>query len=130
MQCTPQHQARGLAEGPLEVGVADLLAARSLHLAGTLVAAPHQPRIRQEVADLREAGDGVDLVEQDQSEDRTDARHRPQQAEGHRVIDPGVLDEVPLQFGDLLVVAVDEGQVGADGDCSDFTPDPSSSPPR
>ena len=112
------------------MGVADLLAARTLHLAGTLVTAQHQPRIRQEVADLREAGDGVDLVEEDQSEDRTDARHCPQQAEGHRVIDLRVLDEVPLQLGDLLVVAVDQGQVGADGDFSDLTPDPSSSPPR
>ena len=37
----------------------------------------------------------------------------PQQAEGHRVIDLGVLDQVPFQLGDLLVVGVDQGQVGA-----------------
>ena len=50
-----QHQARRLGERPLQVRVADLLAARALHLPGALVRAAHQPGVRQEVADLGEA---------------------------------------------------------------------------
>jgi len=38
-----QEQASGLGEGPLEVGVADLVAAGALLLAGRLVGAADQP---------------------------------------------------------------------------------------
>src|ERR1017187_3788695 len=38
-----QHEASSFGEGPLEVGVADLLAAGALLLAGRLVFAAHQP---------------------------------------------------------------------------------------
>src|SRR4051812_14951945 len=51
----PQEQAGRLAEGPAQVGVADLLAARALLLARRLVGAAHQPGVRQELADVVEA---------------------------------------------------------------------------
>ena len=81
--------------------VADLLAARPLHLAGTLVLAAHQPAYDRKLPGLGEAGDVVDLVEQDQPQDRADAGDGPQQAEGDRVVDLGVLHQVPFQLGDL-----------------------------
>jgi hypothetical protein len=59
--------------------VPHLLRTRPLDLAGAGVLAPHQPGVGQEVADLGEAGDGVDLVQQGQPEDRPDARDRPQE---------------------------------------------------
>src|SRR5262245_46055017 len=49
-----QEQAGGLAEGPAQVGVADLLAPRADLLAGRLVGAAHQPGVRQELADVVE----------------------------------------------------------------------------
>ena len=87
----PHHQARRLAERPLQVGVADLLAARALLLAGARVLATHQPRRTTGSCRPRGSADLVDLVEQDQAQDRADAGDGPQQAEGHRVVDLGVL---------------------------------------
>ena len=55
-QATPEHQAGRLAEGPLQVRVADLLAARALHLAGISCGTPHQPAVGEEVARPRGSG--------------------------------------------------------------------------
>src|SRR5262249_28625852 len=64
-----QEQAGGLAEGPAQVGVADLLPAPAEHLAGRLVPRTHQACIRQELPLGAEAADVVNLVEQHQGED-------------------------------------------------------------
>ena len=61
------------------MGVADLLRARPLLLAGALVSTAHQARVGQEVPRLREPGDGVDLVQEGESQDRADARHGAEQ---------------------------------------------------
>jgi len=58
-----QEQRGGLRTGPLQVGVADLLAPVAGVLAVRVLLALHQAAIRGEVADLREAADVVDLVE-------------------------------------------------------------------
>lgn len=86
------------------------------HPAGRFMGAAHQPAIRQQVADLGEAADPVDLVEQDQSQDRSDPRHRAQQPKGHRIVHLGRLSEMPFQFGDLGVVVFDQGQVGGNAE--------------
>lgn len=52
----PDHQAGCFAEGPLQMGVADLLAARAFDLARAGMLAADQPAVREEVADLGEAG--------------------------------------------------------------------------
>ena len=112
----PQHQARRLGERPLQVGVADLLRPPTpFTLPALSCAHAHQPR--STTGSCPTSGkrrDVVDLVEQDQAEDRADARDRAQEAEGHRVVDLGVLDQVQFQRGDLGVVVVDQGQVGGD----------------
>src|SRR5271166_6799839 len=98
------EQTGGLAESPLQVGVADLLAGRALLLAGRLVAATHEPRVRQKLADVREALDVVDFVEQDQRENLADAWDRTQTLIGIAVVDLGVAFEVELDFAELAIV--------------------------
>src|SRR4051794_36260750 len=53
-----QEQARRLAEGPAQMRIADLLA-------GRLVGAAHQSRVRHELTDVVEAPHFVQFVEQD-----------------------------------------------------------------
>ena len=60
-----EQQAGGLAEGPLQMRVADALVLAALLLAGALVRTAHQPSITQELTDLREALHVVNLVEED-----------------------------------------------------------------
>ena len=69
----PQHQARGFAEGPLQMGVADLFAAEAFHLAGAFVGATHEPAVRQEIAGFGKSTYTINLVKEDQAEDRPDA---------------------------------------------------------
>src|SRR6516162_1991512 len=83
------EQAGGLGEGPLQVGVADLVAAAALLLAGRLVCAADQPSVGQKLSDFGEAADVVDLVEQDQGQHLADAGHGTQAVKGLRIIHLG-----------------------------------------
>jgi hypothetical protein len=107
-----QEQGGRLGEGPLEVGVADLVPSGAFLLAGRLVGAAHQPGVGQELAGGAEAADVVDLVEQDQGQDGADAGDRAQPLVGLRVVHLGRPRQVQLQGTDLLVVGADQGQVG------------------
>src|SRR5690606_36350652 len=69
LRVAPQKQRRGFGEGPLQVDVADLLALPGLLLAGRLMGAFDQAGVGEEIANPRETGDVVDLVEQGQRED-------------------------------------------------------------
>src|SRR5262245_65071394 len=68
-----QKQTRRLAESPAQMGVADLLAAGALDLAGRLVPAGHQPGVGEELPGVVEAEDGVDIVQKHQRQDLADA---------------------------------------------------------
>ena len=67
---------RRLAESPLQMSVADLIVAAVGALAGGFMGAFDQPCVGDKVHDFGEPGDVVDLVEEDECEDRTDARDR------------------------------------------------------
>src|SRR5262249_1448580 len=73
-----QEQASDLAEGPAQVGVADLLAPRAQFLARRLVVARRQAGVGQELPRVVKALDLVHLVEQHQRQDRPDAGDGPQ----------------------------------------------------
>ncbi len=62
-----------LREGPLEVGVTDLFTVGSVFFAVRFFDAFYQAAIRDEVLDRREALDGFDFVEDDQSQDSADS---------------------------------------------------------
>src|SRR4051794_23707052 len=96
------------------MSVTDLLAGRGLLLARRLVAAADQPGVGEEVADLREAGDVVDLIEQHQGLDLADAGNGEQAMIRVAVVDLGVAMQIQLELANLRVVGVDESQVGLD----------------
>ena len=62
-----REQDGRFGEGPLQMGVADLVAAEALASCRPTRGAAHQPGVGEELADLGEAADVVDLVEQDQA---------------------------------------------------------------
>jgi len=61
-----------LLEGPLQVGIADLLSRVVVPFSRRLLGTLDQPTVGDEVLDSRKASDVVDLVKDDQSEDLTD----------------------------------------------------------
>src|SRR5262249_25799421 len=81
-----EEQAGRLGEGPLEVGVADLVAAGALLLARRLVGAADQPGVGQGLPHRGEATDVVNLVQEDEGQDLADAGHRAEAMEGLRII--------------------------------------------
>jgi hypothetical protein len=78
------------------------------------VAATDESSVGEEVADVREAGDVVDLVEEDQGEDFADAWDGEEPVIGVAVVDFGVLVETQLELANLGIVGVDESEVGLD----------------
>src|SRR5262249_15963346 len=68
-----QEQPRGLGEGPLELGVADLLAREAGALARRLLGTLDQPAIGHEILHPGEAGDVLELIQDDQRENLANA---------------------------------------------------------
>jgi hypothetical protein len=68
-----QEECGGFGEGPLEVSVADLSPAGAGALACGDLGAADEAGVGGEVLDGGEAGDVVDLVEDDEGEDLADA---------------------------------------------------------
>ena len=117
-QAAPQHQAGGFREGPLQMGVADLLAAGALTSCRPIRAAQRTSRaVRQEVADLGEAADAG--RSRRAGPGSGSCRCRGWSAAAQTSPDRRswrVLDQVPFELVDLRVVGVDQGQVGGDAE--------------
>src|SRR5262249_46255122 len=77
-----EEQTGRLAEGPAQLRVADLLAATADHLAVGLVRGADQPGVGQQLPRVGETPDVVDLVKQDEGQDRADPGDRPQAVVG------------------------------------------------
>src|SRR5262249_52855644 len=109
-----EKQAGCRGEGPLQVGVADLVAAGALLLAGRLVAAADQPSVGEKRADLGEAANVMNLVQQDQGQNLADAGYGTQAVKGLWVVHFGGPRKVQLQVGDLRIVGVDQSEIDSD----------------
>ena len=110
---------RRFAEGPAQIGIAQLGPAQALDLARTGHGALDQPAVGQEIFDGGEAGDVADLVEEGQAEVIANARRGLQQGEiaAGRLF--GELEQVLFQAGQLRVVMADHGQVVLQGELAD-----------
>ena len=109
-----EEQDGGLRESPLEMNVSDLAAAVPQALAGGLLRALDEARIRGEVLDAGEAVNVVDLIEDRQRQDLADAGHRFEMEEARGVVLFDGTDDVPFELTDLPVVDLDESEVGLD----------------
>src|SRR6516225_7449646 len=102
----------GFAEGPAQVGIAQLGAAQTFDLAGAGDGAFDQAAIGDEVFDGGEAVDVADLIENGQAEAFTNAGHRLEQcviAGQGQVF--GQMLEFDFDDRDLAVKGADHGQV-------------------
>ncbi len=105
-------QEGGLAEGPAEIGVADLaLSGGGALLAVAGVGTLGESCIGEKVTARGEAVDGSDLIEDRQGEDVTDAGGRLESKKGIGVVSLGGLQQVEFQSVDLLIEGVDPLQV-------------------
>src|SRR5262245_60353375 len=71
----PQEQSGGFGKGPLEMGVADVLARDAQALASGFFRTLDQATIRDEVLHPWEAGNVMDFIEQHEAEDCANARY-------------------------------------------------------
>ena len=104
----------GLAEGPFDVGVADLGPGDAERLSVGFLSAFDESAVGREVLGRRETGDIADLKEKSKGEDLADAVDGHEKAKGVGVVDPGELKGGVLELGDEVVVVVEEGEVGPD----------------
>ena len=103
-----KEDAGRLAEGPLEMGVADLVVLPAGPLGGRLVGALHQPCVGDELPHRREPCDVADLIEDGEREGLPGPGDRAQQLHGDRVVASGLIGDLPLDKEDLLVKRVQQ----------------------
>jgi hypothetical protein len=110
-----QKEHGGFGEGPLELGVANLLAREPVPLARGLLGALDEATVGHKVLYPGEAGEVLDLIEDDQGQDLANAGHRLQTGEALRVMALGGARDIEFHLASQLVVVVDEGHVHCNG---------------
>src|SRR5215218_3480789 len=110
-----QKQGGSFGEGPLEVDIDHLPTGKFFRLAGRLMRSLHQASIGEKVLDPGEAAEVVNLVEQGQRENLSDARDGAQEEEVPVVVLADLVKQVELHVTDDLIVAVEQSDVGGDG---------------
>ena len=111
---SPQKQTGRLREGPLQVGVPDLLSAGAQLFPRRFLGAPDEPTVGDEILHPGKSGDVVDLVEENQPEDLPHSGDGPKQVVAVGIVDPGMAGQVELDLLEVLVVDLDQGQVSLD----------------
>ena len=92
-----EKQDSRFREGPLEMNVADLFAGEPIVLPGRLATALHQATIGDKLLHPLEARDVMDLVENGQGQDFSDARDRAEQIEGVVILLFGLAGDEELE---------------------------------
>jgi hypothetical protein len=110
----PQEQYRSFGEGPLEVGVADLLTPSSIAFTSGLFRTFDETAIGDEFLHAGEAADIMDFVEQHEGQDLADPWDRAQALEGLHIVLFGGLHDRPLKVREQAVVVVDQREVHLD----------------
>jgi len=90
LRVVSEKQDSGFGEGPLEVDVADLLAAGTVFLTSRFLGAFDQTAIRSKVLHSLEPRDVVDFIEDGQSQHLPDAGDRAQTVEHVGIVLPGL----------------------------------------
>ena len=109
----------GFAEGPAQIGIAELGAAQALDLAGTGDGAFDQAAIGEEILHGGKAGDVADLVENGQPKIIADAGHGLEQGEVPAGGLFGEFEQFLFEAGQLGVVMADEGQIVLQGELAE-----------
>jgi hypothetical protein len=115
-----QKQRGRFGEGPLEVDIAHLGSGQLFRLTGRLVGSLYQASVGEKVLDPREAAQVVNLVEQGQREDLSNAWNGAQEEELPVVVLTDLMDQVELHVPDDLVVAVEQSDVRGNGHLDDI----------
>ena len=108
-----EEKDRCLGEGPLEMSVTDLFATGSVFFAIGLFDALDQTAVGDEILDLREAFDGIDLVEEDQGEDSADPWNGLKQGIGSEVVFFGTGNDIPFELGQDVVIGFNDLQINS-----------------
>jgi len=105
----------GLPEGPAQIGITHLAAGQPLEFSGAGDGTFDQSAVAGEVLDGREAGNGVELIEDGHGQDIADSGHRLQEGVVAALVLPGVERDRAVEFFDQLVVNANGIHVAPDG---------------
>lgn len=103
----------GLAEGPLDVGVADLGPGDAERLSVGFLGAFDEAAVGREILGRGKAPDIADLIEKGEAQDLSDAVDGHEEAEGVGVVDPSQLKDSVFELGDEGVVVWILGQLSS-----------------
>lgn len=109
-----QEADGGFAEGPLDMGVADLSPGDAERFSIGFLGAFDEAAVGREILGRGKAGDVADLIEEGEAQDLADAVDGHEEAEGVGVVDPGQVKDGVFELGDEGVVVVEEREVGPD----------------
>jgi hypothetical protein len=104
-----QEQCGSFRKGPLEMGIADLLASGAHAFAGGCFRALDQATIRGDGLPPRAAADAMDFVGQHAAEDLANARHGLQQVQGVGIVLLGGFQDRELAPLEQVIVLGDRG---------------------
>jgi hypothetical protein len=115
-----QKQGGGFGEGPLEMDIPHLGSGQLFCLAGRFMRPLDQASVGEKVLDPGEPAEVVNLVEQGQREDLTDAWDRAQKVEFPVPVLADLVNQIELHIADDLVIAFEQSNVGGDGHLDGF----------
>ena len=111
---SPQEEAGRFGEGPLQMGVADLPSAGAQLFPRRFLGTPDKPAVGDKILHTWEPGDVVDLVEEHETQDLPHSGDGLEDVVAVGIINPGVAGQVELDLFEVLIVDVDQAEVGFD----------------
>jgi hypothetical protein len=110
-----EQEHRRFRNRPLEMGVADLLAAGAVPFAIRFLRTRDQAAGGDERLDPGEAGDRLELIAPHQGQDGADPGNGAPERQRHRIMAVGGLLDRALQRGEERIVNIDQGHVHRHG---------------
>jgi hypothetical protein len=111
----PSEEKRRCGKGPAQMDVADLLAPGALPFVVRFLGALDQPTIRHEILHARKARDVLNLVEETQGQNRSDAWHRLQAGKGWAIVPFGRARNIECPFPQEVGIVSDVGHIPFNG---------------
>jgi hypothetical protein len=109
-----EKQDRRFGKGPLEIRIPDLRAGRAVALARRFFGTLDETAVGDEILYPGEALDVMDFIEQHQTQDLADPRHRAQQVQRVRIMLLGRFEHGQFHVTEEVVVVANQGEIHVD----------------
>jgi len=111
LRIPPEEKNRSFREGPLQMGIADLLPGGAEFLSSRLFRGFHQSAVRDKILDPGETVNVMNLIEDDQTKDSSNTGDRAQTEIGIRVMNLRNKRQFMFKTQQQLVVVVQKRKI-------------------